>query len=93
MCSFIYLSEVGGEKFRAWSFMVIFALSGLAPFVLALLSMFRFPEWLIMVVIVVLPHAFLYYVMMKRWYPSPIYCCEVERDYDKGRTVLNVIAN
>ena len=91
--TFIYLNEIGGEKFRAWSFMVIFTLSGLAPFVLALLTMFKFSAWLIITLVVLLPHALLFQAMRRGWYPSPIECCEVMGDYDKARDILNVIAH
>lgn len=65
--------------------MVIFALSGLAPFALAVLTMFKLPGWAIIVIIVIIPHVILFYMMQKRWYPSPIYCCEILRDFNKAR--------
>ena len=52
--------------------MVIFAISGLAPFALAVLTMFKLPSWAIIFIIVILPHAILFYMMKKKWYPSPI---------------------
>ena len=72
--------------------MVIFALSGLAPFALALFTMFKLSNWLISLIILVLPHGYLYYMMKRKWYPSPIECCEVLRDFNKAREILNVIA-
>lgn len=93
VCSFIYLNEIGGEKFRAWSFMVIFTITGLAPFTLAIVSMFKFSGWFTIVLIQLLPNAVMFYFMRNNWHVSPIECCEVMRDFSKAREVLNVIAN
>ena len=34
--SLVYLGEIGGDKFRAWSIIVILGLWGMAPLVLSL---------------------------------------------------------
>lgn len=92
--SFIYLNEIGGEKFRAWSFMVIFTLTGLAPFSLAILSMFKLSSATTILLILLLPNAILLYFMRNNnWHVSPIKCCEIFRDFNQARVVLNLIAN
>lgn len=76
--SFIYINEIGGEKWRAWCFMVMFMVWGSAPFTLALTKMIKVPDWLWMVLFVTLPHVIVYVKMLKSWQNSPYFYCEVK---------------
>ena len=42
-CSLIYLNEIGGERFRTWSLIVVFALWGLSSLLAALEWIFDLP--------------------------------------------------
>lgn len=79
--SFIYINEIGGEKWRAWCFMVMFMVWGSAPFTLALTKMVQLPDWLWMLLFVTVPHMIVYAKMIKSWQNSPYYYCEVKGDF------------
>jgi hypothetical protein len=43
--SLVYLSEIGGDRFRAWSMIVVFAIWGISPLFSSLEKMLNLPEW------------------------------------------------
>lgn len=76
--SFIYVNEIGGEKWRAWCFMVMFIVWGSAPFTLALTKSLHTPDWLWILLFVAAPHFAVYWKMSRSWQNSPYYYCEVK---------------
>ena len=50
--SLIYLTEIGGDKFRSWSIIVVFAIWGLSSFALSLEKILRFSStvWVYLVI-------------------------------------------
>jgi hypothetical protein len=76
--SFIYINEIGGEKWRAWCFMVMFMVWGSAPFTLALTKMIHTPDWLWLLLFVSVPHIVIYGKMLKSWQSSPYYYAEIK---------------
>jgi hypothetical protein len=51
----IYLTEIGGEKFRSWSIIVVFAIWGFSSFALSLERILHFSETLWIYLITFLP--------------------------------------
>lgn len=51
----IYLTEIGGDKFRSWSIIVVFAIWGLSSFVLSLERILHFSEILWVYLMIILP--------------------------------------
>lgn len=70
----IYLGEIGGDKFRAWSTIVILGLWGIAPLVLGLERLLKIKsELLWLVLFILLPFLAGSYLVMLKWKPSPLY--------------------
>ena len=71
--SLVYLNEIGGDRFRNWSSIVIFGVWGLSCLLLALKRVIRFPhdfDWMWDYLLIFAPMAIAPYFIL-RWKPSP----------------------
>ena len=72
--SLIYLGEIGGDKYRAWSIIVILGMWGIAPLVLGLERLWKLNSdvlWLL--IFILLPFFAGCYFVLTHWKPSPLH--------------------
>lgn len=72
--SLIYLGEIGGDKFRAWSTIIILGLWGIAPLVLGLERLLKINSDLLwLLIFIFIPFMVGGYLVMTNWKPSPLH--------------------
>ena len=98
VASLIYINEIGGDKFRAWSYIVVFGVWGVAPLLLAIESLFELSlSWWIFVFVLV-PFVGGCYFVLKYWKRSPLNLymksnnCRNQEQYVEAKEVLNDMA-
>lgn len=70
----VYLGEIGGDKFRAWSIVIILGLWGVAPLVLGVERLWKLSSdilWLL--IFIMAPFAVGCYLVLKSWNPSAMH--------------------
>ena len=74
LSSLIYLGEIGGDKFRAWSTIIILGLWGIAPLVLGLERLLKINSDLLwLLIFIFIPFMIGGYLVMANWKPSPLH--------------------
>jgi hypothetical protein len=71
--SLTYFNEVGGDRFRAWSLIVVFAVWGLSYLLSSVEWMLGWPRWVWYYLLVFLPIIVDSYFILKLWRPSPYF--------------------
>lgn len=69
--SLIYLNEIGGDRFRAWSMLVIFGLWPLSSFFNSIDSMLGLARWQVYYFLIFLPCLIGSYFILENWHESP----------------------
>lgn len=69
--SLSYINEIGGERFRGWAMIVIFAIWGASYLLTALQWMIRIPTWTWLYSLVFIPILVGSWFIVKNWKPSP----------------------
>lgn len=69
--SLIYLNQIGGDRFRAWSMLVIFGLWPLSTFFNSIDSMLGLARWQVYYFLIFLPCIVGSYFIMQNWHTSP----------------------
>jgi hypothetical protein len=72
-CSLIYLNEIGGDRFRSWSLIVIFAIWGVSSLLSAFEEIIHIPRWIWYYVLIFLPAMVFIKQFLKFWKPSPVH--------------------
>lgn len=75
--SLIYLNEIGGDRFRAWSIVVIFATWGISSLIASLEMMIGLPRFIWYYLLIFLPMICNSFLVFKFWKPSP-YCLHAQ---------------
>lgn len=70
-CGLLYLDEIGGERFRAWSLIVVFAVWGVASLVAAVEGLVGLPSWVWYYGVVLVPMMVCCRWLLAFWKPSP----------------------
>lgn len=69
--SLIYINEIGGDRFRAWSPIVIFGMWGLSSLVSTLKTIFILPSWVWYYFFIFIPFLIGSLLVLRYWEPSP----------------------
>jgi hypothetical protein len=72
-CSLLYLNEIGGERFRAWSLTAIFAIWGISSLLSAFKEILHVPDWIWMYVTILFPIMVGCKILLRHWKPSPYF--------------------
>ena len=81
--SLIYLGEIGGDKFRAWSIIVILGLWGMAPLVLSLERLWKLSsDFMWLSIFILIPFITGCYLVLTSWKPSAMHL------YTKSKGIL-----
>lgn len=67
----IYMNEIGGDRFRAWSMIVIFGMWGISSLVSSIESMTALPKWVWCYCFIFIPYLLGTYLLLRYWEPSP----------------------
>ena len=70
-CGLLYLNEIGGDRFQAWSLTVIFAVWGFSSLLAALESIVPLPRWIWYYGLIFLPAIYFSRKLLLIWKPSP----------------------
>ena len=70
-CSLIYLNEIGGERFRAWSLIVVFGVWGISMLLAAWEDVLPIPPWIWYYGLIFLPAIVFTRKLLLCWKPSP----------------------
>ena len=70
--SLIYLNEIGGDRFRAWSTIVVLGFWGIAPLALGIEKLLKLTDiaWILLFVLVPFMGGGL--LVLRHWKPSPL---------------------
>lgn len=71
--SLTYINEIGGERFRGWSIIVIFAVWGISYLISSVEWMMNWPKWIWFYLLIFLPIMVDAYFIFKHWKPSPYF--------------------
>jgi hypothetical protein len=71
--SLIYLNEIGGDKFRAWSMLVVFGVWGISSLFSSLERLLKFPPWLWVYLFVFISIIVDSSFVLNYWKPSPFH--------------------
>jgi hypothetical protein len=71
--SLVYFNEIGGDRFRAWSIIVVFAVWGISFLISSVEWMVLWPQWLWYYLLIYLPIIANSYLVLKTWKPSPYF--------------------
>lgn len=71
--SLVYFNEIGGDRFRAWSIIVVFAVWGLSFLISSVEWMIHIPRWLWHYLLIFIPVIVNSYLVIKNWKPSPYF--------------------
>jgi hypothetical protein len=63
----IYLNEIGGDRFRAWSMIVIFGMWGLSSLFSSIHTMITLPEWIWCYFFIFTPFLIGTYLLIQFW--------------------------
>jgi len=80
-CSLIYLNEIGGERFRAWSLIVIFGIWGISVLLAAWENIVPIPRWIWYYALIFLPAIIFTRQLLLRWKPSPYHLFQKGKKY------------
>lgn len=69
--SLIYLNEIGGDRFRAWSLLVVFGIWGISSLFSSLERTMKLPAWIFNYFFIFLPIIVDSYFILQLWKPSP----------------------
>ena len=69
----VYLGEIGGDRFRAWSIIVVLALWGMAPLVLGLERLCKLSDVFWLLLFILIPFMVGCYLILVSWKPSPLH--------------------
>lgn len=71
--SLVYFNEIGGDRFRGWSIIVVFAVWGLSFLISSVEWMVRLPHWFWIYTLIFIPIVANAYFVFKTWKPSPYF--------------------
>jgi hypothetical protein len=71
--SLIYINEIGGDRFRAWSTLVIYGLWAISTLFNSIDEKLGLPRWIGYYLFVFLPCLVSAYFVLQYWQPSPLY--------------------
>lgn len=82
-CSLIYVNEIGGARFKAWSMIVVFGVWGISSLISSVTRIVQMPSWFWSYGLIFFPILVDSYFVLKYWEPSPF------RLYTKSNNCLN----
>jgi hypothetical protein len=71
--SLVYFNEIGGDRFRSWSIIVVFAVWGISFLISSVEWMIHIPRWLWHYLLIFIPIIVNSYLVIKNWKPSPYF--------------------
>lgn len=71
--SLVYFNEIGGDRFRSWSIILVFAVLGISYLISSVEWMLNIPKWIWHYLLIFLPIIIDSYFIMKTWKPSPYF--------------------
>jgi hypothetical protein len=71
--SLVYLNEIGGDRFRSWSIIVVFAVWGISYLISSVEWMLGWPRWIWYYLLIFVPILVDSYFILKIWKPSPYF--------------------
>lgn len=71
--SLVYFNEIGGDRFRSWSIILVFAVLGISYLISSVEWMLDFPKWIWLYLLIFLPIIVDSYFILKTWKPSPYF--------------------
>lgn len=74
--SLVYLNEIGRERFRGWSMIVIFAVWGLSSLLSSAEWVLKWPPWIWYYGFIFTPVFVGFYLLKGSWKPSPAFLYE-----------------
>ena len=72
-CALLYLNDIGGDRFRAWSLIVIFAIWGISSLLSAFEEIVHIPSWIWFYGLIFVPNIICCRFLLLFWKPSPYY--------------------
>lgn len=71
--SLVYFNEIGGDRFRAWSIIVVFGVWGISYLISSVEWMIQWPRWIWHYLLIFIPIIVNSYLVLMSWKPSPYF--------------------